>query len=92
MTTVSDVLQPLAPVWVLCWLLGGIGAVLADVIRPRGLVGLVHLVIVGAFGAVAGQVVAEFTGFSHLVIGELHVVEAAVGALVTILVARRMGA
>lgn len=82
---------PFAPVWVLCWLIGGIGAAVVEFIRPRGVVGLMHLAMAGGFGAVAGQVIATFSGQSRLMIGELHIAEVVIGTLVTILVARRMG-
>jgi len=89
---IADFPLPPAPVWVLCCMVGAGGAVILDLIRPRGFVSIVQSLFAGVFGAVGGQVIAQVFGWTPILVGEISVVTAVLGALVSILVARRMNA
>ncbi|MBI2940617.1 MAG: hypothetical protein HYY04_09290 [Chloroflexi bacterium] len=87
---IGELAVPVAPVWALCLLLGTGWALLVDLLRPRELARLLHLLLASLFGTIAGQVLAEQLGLARVLIGELHVVEASVGAILALLFARRL--
>lgn len=80
-----------APVLIAEALLAGFVAAVYGLIvgqPPRRLVSTLPLAFVGV---VAGQLVAEQIRTPGLMIGDLHVLEAMVGAIFLIVVARRLG-
>jgi len=80
-----------SPVLVLEALVAGFSAVLFGLIFGRPLQRLVYLLPTGLAGAFLGQLIGDQMRSPGLLVGDLHLLEAALGAWILLLIARRLG-
>jgi hypothetical protein len=80
-----------APVLVLEALLAAFSAVLFGLIAGRPLRRLAYMLPAGLAGVLLGQFIGDQMRSPGLVLGDLHLLEATLGAWMVLLIARRLG-
>ncbi len=80
-----------APVVVLEGLLAAFWALVFGLLFGRPLARLAYLVPAGLAGVLLGQLIGDLMRSPGLVVGDLHLLEATLGAWTLLLIARRLG-
>lgn len=86
----SIIFDLVPPVWVIVAVLGALCAAVLAVIRPPPLVRFPAQLLAGLVGAAAGQLIGDSAGLGDLLLGDTHVVGVVIGALLAVVVVRRL--